>query len=169
MYRSNRPFYYSNGKINLTSTRSDWFRIQTLEDTLQPTIDLVLNMAMFIWLGAVCPWSSFIDGSVIPPQRLFLLGGLVLLFRRLPMIYLLRGSIRQITQKRDALFMGFFGPIGVSAIFYCYIGVEFLHLFPADDEGAKRLIESMKVVVWFLVTTSVVRSFPLIFRNNVVC
>jgi len=137
-------------------TVDDWFRIQTLEDTLQPTIDLVLNMAMFIWLGAVCPWSSLVDGSVVPPERLFLLGVLILLFRRLPAIYLLRRSIRQITQKRDALFMGFFGPIGVSAIFYCCVGIEFLGLFPPEDESSKKLKESMRVVVWFLVTTSVV-------------
>jgi hypothetical protein len=153
----------------LTILCSDWFRIQTLEDTLQPTVDLVLNMAMFIWLGAVCPWSTFVDGSVIPPQRLFLLGGLILLLRRLPSIYLLRRSIRQIKRKRDALFMGFFGPIGVSAIFYCGVGTTFLELFPDDDDGAGKLQASMKTIVWFLVTTSVVRVPQIRMKLGITC
>ncbi|KAL1970418.1 hypothetical protein VTN77DRAFT_5579 [Rasamsonia byssochlamydoides] len=137
-------------------TFDDWFRIRTMEDTLQPTIDLVLNMAMFIWLGIVCPWSSFIDGSVVPVWRLFLLGILVLLLRRLPAIYLMRRLIPQITGSRDALFMGFFGPIGVSAIFYCCLGVEFLRSFAEENPAAKKLQETMVVVVWFLVTTSII-------------
>lgn len=129
-----------------------------MEDTLQPTIDLVLNMAIFIWLGAVCPWRSFVDGSVVPVERLFLLGILVLLLRRLPVIFLLRRMIPQIVGGRDALFMGFFGPIGISAIFYCYLGVEFLGSLD-ENPAAERLQETMLVVVWFLVTASVVSRF----------
>jgi NhaP-type Na+/H+ or K+/H+ antiporter len=128
-----------------------------MEDTLLPVIDLVLNMAMFIWLGAVCPWTSFIDVSVIPVPRLFFLGILVLLLRRLPAIYLMRHLIPQITGSRDSLFMGFFGPIGVSAIFYCCLGTEFLRTFAEEDAVASQLQETMYVIVWFLVTTSVVR------------
>ena len=28
---------------------SDWFRLETLDDSLQPTIDMLLNLAIFIW------------------------------------------------------------------------------------------------------------------------
>jgi NhaP-type Na+/H+ or K+/H+ antiporter len=135
---------------------SDWFRIQTIEDTLLPSIDLILNMAMFLWLGVACPWASFVDGSVIPTHRLFLLGALVLLLRRLPVIFALRRLIPQISGNRDVIFMGFFGPIGISAIFYCYLGCEFLQSFAEEKPGAVRLQEQLKVVVWFLVTASIV-------------
>ncbi|KAN0080849.1 Cation/H+ exchanger [Elaphomyces granulatus] len=140
-------------------TFDDWFRIQTLEDSIQPTVDLILNMAIFMWLGAVCPWSSFTDGSIIPAHRLLLLGISVLLFRRLPAIYLLRRFIPQISNRRLAFFTGFFGPIGISAIFYCCIAADFLRPF-IDEHPELGLLEAkLQVVVWYLVMSSICMAF----------
>ena len=41
-----------------TFTWDDWFRIETLDDSLQPTTDMLLNLSIFMWYGAVCPWAS---------------------------------------------------------------------------------------------------------------
>jgi NhaP-type Na+/H+ or K+/H+ antiporter len=125
-----------------------------MEDTLQPTIDLILNMSMFIWLGAVCPWSAFTDSSIVPLPRLILLAILILALRRLPVILSLRPWVRHIHTTRDALFMGFFGPIGVSAIFYYCLCIEYLATFQGGEAMA-GLAASMRVVVWFLIMTSV--------------
>ncbi|KAL5364460.1 hypothetical protein BJX96DRAFT_132921 [Aspergillus floccosus] len=125
-----------------------------MEDTLQPTIDLILNMSMFIWLGAVCPWSAFTDSSIVPLPRLILLAILILALRRLPVILTLRPWVRHIHTTRDALFMGFFGPIGVSAIFYYCLCIEHLATFEGGEAMA-GLAASMRVVVWFLIMTSV--------------
>ena len=150
-----------DGTLIIYHLGSDWFRIQTLEDSIQPTVDLILNMAIFMWLGAVCPWSSFTDGSIIPAHRLLLLGISVLLFRRLPAIYLLRRFIPQISNRRLAFFTGFFGPIGISAIFYCCIAADFLRPF-IDEHPELGLLEAkLQVVVWYLVMSSIV-SLPLI-------
>ena len=138
---------------------SDWFRLRTLDDSLQPTIDMLLNLAVFIWLGAVCPWSSFVNNSIISIHRLILLAVLVLLFKRLPVIYAMRPFIPQIEQNRQALFVGFFGPIGVSAIFYLYVSIEFLQdstVNRSKGVDTKDLEESMMVIVWFLVVSSIV-------------
>jgi NhaP-type Na+/H+ or K+/H+ antiporter len=62
-------------------TWDDWFRLETLDDSLQPTIDMLLNLAVFMWYGAICPWASFMHNSVIPIYRLILLGILILLLR----------------------------------------------------------------------------------------
>lgn len=62
-------------------TWDDWFRLETLDDSLQPTIDMLLNLSVFIWFGAICPWASFANNSVIPIYRLIFLGVLILLFR----------------------------------------------------------------------------------------
>jgi hypothetical protein len=142
----------------LTPT-SDWFRLETLDDSLQPTIDMLLNLSVFMWFGAVCPWASFVHNDVIPIYRLIFLGILILLFRRVPIIYALHWRIQQIEQKQQALFVGFFGPIGVSAVFYLYISVEFLAGVTVDGverEDAKRLSETIVVVVWFLSICSIV-------------
>jgi sodium/hydrogen antiporter len=145
-----------DGTLIINHLSSDWFRIQTLEDSLQPTVDLILNMAIFMWLGAVCPWTTFTDGSIIPAHRLLFLGILVLLLRRLPAIYLLRRFIPQISSRRLALFTGFFGPIGISAIFYCCLAAEFLRPF-SDEHPELGLLEAkLQVIVWYLVTSSIV-------------
>ncbi|KLU89642.1 Na(+)/H(+) antiporter, partial [Magnaporthiopsis poae ATCC 64411] len=140
-------------------TWDDWFRLKTIDDSVQPTVDMLLNVAMFMWLGATCPWSSFWTSDVVTPGRLAALGVLVLLFRRLPVILGLHRRIHQIEDDRQALFVGHFGPIGVSAIFYLYVGLEFLQTVTVGDEqrpDVKQLGEVMTVVIWFLIICSVV-------------
>ena len=147
----------------LTLTCSDWFRLETLDDSLQPTIDMLLNVAVFMWFGAVCPWYSFAHNSVIPVYRLIPLGILILLMRRLPIVLLLHKRIPQIEEIRQALFVGFFGPIGVSAIFYLYITQQFLSGITVDGQmrgDATRLVEVTMVVIWFLAICSIV-GFPV--------
>ena len=138
---------------------SDWFRLETLDDSLQPTIDMLLNVAVFMWLGAVCPWYTFATNDVIPIYRLIFLGILVLIFRRIPIILLLHRHIKQIEAFRQALFVGFFGPIGVSSIFYLYVSKEFLRHIEVDGkqrEDCRFLAEVMTVVIWFLSICSIV-------------
>jgi hypothetical protein len=140
-------------------TWDDWFRLETKDDSLQPTIDMLLNVGIFMWFGAVCPWHLLANNNVIPLYRLIPLGILVLLLRRLPMILAFQKGIHQVEDFRRALFLGYFGPIGVSAIFYLYISKEFLREIEYDGhqrEDAAHLSEMMDVVVWFLVLCSIV-------------
>jgi NhaP-type Na+/H+ or K+/H+ antiporter len=112
-----------------------------------------------MWLGAVCPWEKFFSGDVIPSSRLILLGILVLLLRRLPVIIALQKQIPQIRNIRHALIMGFFGPIGISAIFYLYVTQDFLlriQLEHPEREDCIALAQVTLVIVWFLVISSVV-------------
>ncbi|KAK5136422.1 hypothetical protein LTR08_003067 [Meristemomyces frigidus] len=139
-------------------TWDDWFRLETMDDSLQPTIDMLLNVSVFIWFGAVCPWRAFVLNNVIPIYRLIPLGILVLLLRRLPMVLAFHKKIPQIEEWKHAAFVGFFGPIGVSAIFYLYVSREFLREIEVDGqerEDAAHLSEVMNVVIWFLVVCSI--------------
>lgn len=123
---------------------------------------MLLNLSIFIWFGAVCPWDSFVHNDIIPIYRLIALGVLILLFRRIPIIYLLHYKIRQIEEKQQALFAGFFGPIGVSAVFYLYISLEFLKKVTVEGvvrDDAARLAEVMNVVIWFLAICSIVSPY----------
>ncbi|KAH0601990.1 hypothetical protein MHUMG1_00869 [Metarhizium humberi] len=142
-------------------TWDDWFRLQTKDDSLQPTIDMLLNVTIFLWYGAYLPWNDFAHNSIIPLSRLIPLGLLVLLIRRLPWIFGMHKAIHQISQVRQAIFVGFFGPIGVSAVFYLYIGIEFIQQHLSDENSVPRsdvkdLAETITVVVWFLVVCSIV-------------
>ena len=148
-------------------THDDWFRLKTKDDSLQPTIDMLLNLSIFMWFGAVCPWTSFAHNDVIPIYRLIFLGILILLFRRLPVVFALHWKIWQIEEKQQALFVGFFGPIGVSAVFYLYISLEFLGAITVDGvvrEDAARLEDIFTVVIWFLAVCSIVSDPPILPR-----
>jgi sodium/hydrogen antiporter len=117
--------------------------------------------------GAVCPWKEFYTNDVIPLYRLVILGILVLLLRRPPIVFAMHKSIHQIEEKRQAIYVGFFGPIGVSAIFYLYIAVDFLRKNVTIDgeprADALFLMEATKIIVWFLVICSVV-GLVLLFK-----
>ena len=141
-------------------TWDDWFRLRTLDETLQPAIDMLLNISVFMWFGAVCPWEAFLQNDVIPVGRLFLLGAMVLLFRRTPWVVATHTLVWQIPDMKQALFVGFFGPIGVSAIFYLYILLEFIESSLSKDGEVRGDVENLgevaTVVVWFLVASSIV-------------
>ncbi|KAJ5986721.1 hypothetical protein N7451_011086 [Penicillium sp. IBT 35674x] len=144
-----------------TFTWDDWFRLETKDDSLQPTIDMLLNVSIFLWYGAYIPWDHFGDNSIISTRRLLILGALVLLLRRLPWVFGMHRWIHQITEVRQAIFVGFFGPIGVSAIFYLFVSMEFIEQHLSDGDGVPRsdikdLGETIRVVVWFLAVCSIV-------------
>ena len=122
-------------------------------------MDMLLNLSVFMWFGAICPWSSFVHNDVIPIYRLIPLGIMVLLFRRIPVLFALHWNIWQIEGKQQMLFVGFFGPVGVSAIFYLYLSLDFLQQVTVDGEvreDAVRLQDVFMVVVWFLAICSIV-------------
>ncbi|KAH8680185.1 Sodium/hydrogen exchanger family-domain-containing protein [Ilyonectria robusta] len=144
-----------------TFTWDDWFRLETKDDSLQPTIDMLLNVTIFLWYGAFLPWEDFGSSSVISTWRVVVLGLLVLLLRRLPWVFLMHKRIPQIVDTKQAIFVGFFGPIGVSAIFYLFITLEFIEEHLTDANGITRsdvkdLGELVRIIVWFLTVCSVV-------------
>jgi NhaP-type Na+/H+ or K+/H+ antiporter len=110
-------------------------------DEVNSSIDFVLNLLGFGYIGMVMPWSEFHDpeGTGLTIPLLIGLLVMVLLFRRLPSIFMLFKFIKAIDSWKDALFVGYFGPIGIGAVFY----VEHsLHLFPHHgEEGATEETE----------------------------
>lgn len=139
-------------------TWDDWFRLQTEDDSFQPTIDMLLNVSIFAWYGAICPWYSFAHNDVLPIYRLIFIGVLVLILRRLPIVLAMHKRIHQIEEWRQAFFVGFFGPMGVSAIFYLYSSREFLRQTTYQGQeraDVERLAEIFNIIVWFMVVCSV--------------
>ena len=143
----------------LTYCYSGWYRDKTEHDTVQPTIDSILNLAVFIWFGAVCPWTSFVGNPAISLGRLVAMSILILLFRRTPVLLALYKFLYPVRNIKDALFVGFFGPIGVSAVFNLGLVLEFFAEIDLEDgerQNFRRMEEQIRVVVWFMVMSSVV-------------
>jgi NhaP-type Na+/H+ or K+/H+ antiporter len=134
-----------------------------MDDSLQPTIDMLLNITIFLWLGAVCPWPLLAATPDLPLSRLVAMTALILLFRRPPVILVFRRWIPHIETFKEGLLAGYFGPIGVSAIFYLLVCVEFLremlHTPGLQGDGKMQveiLLETIRPTVWMCVVASVV-------------
>ncbi|KAL2808243.1 alkali metal cation/H+ antiporter Nha1 C terminus-domain-containing protein [Aspergillus granulosus] len=99
-----------------------WFTEKTEESHVSNVIDLLLNLAYFVYLGAIVPWEDFNNADLgLSAWRLVVIAILVILFRRIPIMLLLKPIIPDVKTWREALFAGHFGPIGVGAIFACIL------------------------------------------------
>ncbi|RDA93749.1 hypothetical protein CP533_0206 [Ophiocordyceps camponoti-saundersi (nom. inval.)] len=128
-------------------------------DEVNSCIDVLLNFGGFMFIGSIMPWSDFNDpnGTGITVGRLIGLGLLVILFRRIPAILISYKLMPSVCKNyKEALFMGYFGPIGAGAVFY----VEHTrHLFPAAGKGDAEendLVKAMIPVVYWLVFFSII-------------
>ncbi|KAJ6786193.1 hypothetical protein PWT90_00755 [Aphanocladium album] len=128
-------------------------------DEVNSCIDVLLNFGGFMYIGTIIPWSEFNDpdGTGLTYGRLIALGVLVILFRRIPSILLTYKLMPSVcTDWKEALFMGYFGPIGAGAVFYLE---HSRHLFPKVGEGDEEetnLAKAIGPVVYWLVLFSIV-------------
>jgi NhaP-type Na+/H+ or K+/H+ antiporter len=84
------------------------------EDNVQEAINRFFTLPIFILLGLMIPWNQWFS---LGWNSLFLAIA-VLLLRRLPAVLLLYRQIPPLRNLPEALFAGWFGPVGVAAIFY---------------------------------------------------
>ncbi|GAP91545.1 putative sodium hydrogen exchanger family protein [Rosellinia necatrix] len=125
-------------------------------DEVNSCIDVLLNFGGFMYLGTALPWGKFHqpDTTGITLPRLLGLGVLVLLFRRIPALLVTYKAMPSAVKSwKEAVFMGYFGPIGVGAV--CYLEHTRL-LFNQDNPQEKALVEALCPVVYFLVLVSVI-------------
>ncbi|KAK4688341.1 sodium/hydrogen antiporter, partial [Tremellales sp. Uapishka_1] len=133
-------------------TWDDWFRVQTEDHAFQDVIDQLLASAIFLYIGAIMPWSEFGNYASITPWRLVILGITVMLLRRLPWVVAMVHWIPALPTWREAAFAGFFGPIGVGAVYYVQVALEKI----PDDGTRDHLRQVITPVVYFLILTSVI-------------
>ncbi|KAI9483169.1 MAG: Sodium/hydrogen exchanger family-domain-containing protein [Benjaminiella poitrasii] len=133
----------------------DWFRQETEEAHFQEVIDMMLNLAVFVYIGAIIPWSQFGNTAIgLTPWRLVVIAILILLFRRLPILILLKPVMPAMKTYREALFSGWFGPMGVGAVFLSIIAKEKMEEIFEESTEKPVTIELIAPVVLFIVLSS---------------
>ncbi|KAJ6035771.1 Cation/H+ exchanger [Penicillium herquei] len=128
-------------------------------DSFNTTIEMVLNFGTFIFIGISMPWDQMYmpHETGITPARLITLGVLLLLFRRIPAIMLGYRFMPKICSSwKEALFMGYFAPIGVGAISYVEYSRRLLPDPGKSDSEINHLTATMIPVVYWLVFFSIV-------------
>lgn len=144
-----------------------WFTEKTEESHVSNVIDLLINLAFFVYFGTIIPWNQFNAGFLhLNVWRLVVVAILVVFFRRIPIMLALKPIIPDIKTWREALFAGHFGPIGVGAIFVAilargelethYETTTPLAVLPKPPFPHLNIIETIWPVTTFLVITSIV-------------
>ncbi|KAI1075438.1 alkali metal cation/H+ antiporter Nha1 C terminus-domain-containing protein [Whalleya microplaca] len=140
-----------------------WFSEKTEESHVSNVIDLLINLAYFVFLGTIIPWEQYNNYDIgLSAWRLTVMAIFVILFRRIPIMMALKPLIPDVKTWREALFAGHFGPIGVGAIFVAILAraelesenpVPLAELPPPDTEYYNVI-----VLVWPIVTFMVIAS-----------
>lgn len=142
-----------------------WFSSKTEESHVSNVIDLLINLAYFVFLGTIIPWDQFNNAELgLTAWRLVVIAIFVILFRRIPIMLALKPLIPDIKTWREAVFAGHFGPIGVGAIFVAILARAELETettiplaeLPPEDHEHYHLIALVWPIVTFMVVASIV-------------
>ncbi|MGV0642502.1 cation:proton antiporter [Mycolicibacterium sp. XJ2546] len=93
-------------------------RERAMEVSIDEAINRFAVMPLFVLVGITLPWQAWFELGW--PAVLLAVG--VLLLRRIPILLVLQRPLR--LRVRDALYLGWFGPVGVSALFYLTLESE---------------------------------------------
>jgi Na(+)/H(+) antiporter len=142
-----------------------WFQEKTEESHVSNVIDLLINLAFFVYFGTIIPWEQYNATALgIAPWRLVVVGVMVVFFRRIPVMMALKPIIPDIKTWREALFAGHFGPIGVGAIFVAILARAELEtettgplaVLPPAGFDHLNIIQLIWPITTFLVIVSIV-------------
>jgi sodium/hydrogen antiporter len=90
------------------------------EERVQEAVNQFFTLPIFTLFGLMLPWSAWAALG----WRGALLVAAVLLLRRLPAWLLLGRFVPALRRMRDAAFAGWFGPMGVAALFYAVLALR---------------------------------------------
>jgi sodium/hydrogen antiporter len=90
------------------------------DERVQEAINRFFTPPVFVLIGLVLPWAQWAELG----WRGVALAALVLVLRRLPAVLLLARFMPDLASRKDALFAGWFGPIGVAALLYAMLAVQ---------------------------------------------
>jgi sodium/hydrogen antiporter len=108
------------------------------EEHGQEAVNRFFAVPLFAVIGTLIPWDGWLDLGWSAPLLLLA----VLLLRRPPTLIALRPLLPNLNAWRDILFVGWFGPIAIAALYYAAVAEAYF------DEA----------VVWHVVTLMIVGS-----------
>lgn len=104
---------------------SDYSYYEEIKDSkLQEVLDLIFNITFFFLFGSSINWPLYWNPPassplLVPPLPILISWSLCILFlKRWPVVFILKKFIPILYTSKEASFVGWFGPIGVGALFY---------------------------------------------------
>ncbi len=116
-------------------------RARADDESVLEAVNRFFTLPIFVLLGLALPWREWLE---LGPTGLALAAA-VLLLRRLPWILAMRPVVPRLYHTPDALFLGWFGPIGVAALFYATLAVRRTGFQEAWTVGSLLICASLLV------------------------
>ncbi|MDF6102877.1 cation:proton antiporter [Gordonia hongkongensis] len=131
---------------------------RTSEVEIDESVNRFAVLPLFVLLGAALPWQQWSELGWRAPVLVLT----ILALRRIPIVLLLRRPLR--LPLPDALYLGWFGPVGVSALFYLTLEAQRLGV---DDAvlGAGTLVLAASTVAFGLSAAAGRRLYVLADRR----
>lgn len=111
------------------------------QERIQEAMRYFLEIPIFFLFGAALPFAAWFRLG----NAALLLAGVILVFRRLPMIFLLGRWLDPFVNRSDRTFAGWFGPIGVAAMYYALMVAREAHLTVIWSVGSLVIFASVCV------------------------
>ena len=118
------------------------------EENAQEAVNRLFTFPVFVFFGLSLPWAAW--GELGLAGAALALG--VLLLRRPPTLLLLSPFLKPLRGRADALFDGWFGPVGVAALFYATLAVH--------ETGLEVVWEAASLVIFASVALHGVTATP---------
>ena len=93
------------------------------EENIQEAVAKLFTLPMFVIFGIALPLHEWVALG----WPLVALALLVLLLRRPPVVMVMCSTWRHSLNSRDSLYLGWFGPLGIAAIYYAALAHSHLH------------------------------------------
>jgi sodium/hydrogen antiporter len=90
------------------------------EESVQEAVNKLFTLPMFVLFGLALPFSDWVRIG----WPLLALAMLILVLRRLPVVAALFPALRGTYSAADCAYMGWFGPIGIAAVYYAAFAVK---------------------------------------------
>ena len=127
---------------------------EVIYENMQSAVSRFFDLPIFIFLGTMLPWDGWADLGW--QGAAFALA--VLLLRRLPVWLLIRPLLSSVRSWGETAFSGWFGPIGIAAIFYA------TELQQRPGIGRPELIwHTISLVVFASIVAHGITATPLTF------
>lgn len=105
--------------FNLSSDRQD----EQEDEHIQEAVAKLFTLPMFVLFGIALPLQDWVSLG----WPLIALAISILLLRRLPIVMLASLGWQGILNRRDSIYLGWFGPLGIAAIYYAALAHRHLH------------------------------------------
>ncbi|WP_181408176.1 cation:proton antiporter [Pararhizobium mangrovi] len=125
---------------------------ERIHEHIQEAIGRFFILPIFLVFGAALPWQQWF--SMGWPVLVFALA--VLCLRRMPLFLLLGKIVPDIHTRRETLFAGWFGPMGISSLFYATLAVQ--------ETGFEQVWPITALVVLASVVAHGITAMPLVRR-----